>query len=65
MIETVSVSRYPRRQWPACPQCGSRETVKAEAVNIHRFQCEACHYQWAPPRESVPRPGICLDVCSS
>jgi len=50
MIETVS--RYPRRQWPVCPNCGSRETVKTEKSEITVFQCEACQYQW--PRVQPP-----------
>lgn len=51
MIETVS--RYPRRQWPVCPHCGSHQTLKSEVCRIDRFQCETCHYQW-PPRPTAP-----------
>jgi ribosomal protein L37AE/L43A len=50
MIDTVL--RYPRRQWPVCPNCGSRETLKTEKSDMTVFQCEACQYQW--PRVQPP-----------
>ena len=43
----VNYSQYPRRQWPLCPRCGSRETLKAEILRGDMFQCPTCQYGWS------------------
>src|SRR5262245_55412710 len=38
---------YPRRQWPLCPKCASRDTLKVEIPHGDMFLCSTCQHRWA------------------
>jgi hypothetical protein len=41
----VASLEYPRRQWPLCPRCSSRETIREE-IDSTRCCCQSCGYRW-------------------
>jgi hypothetical protein len=58
-------SPYPRRQWPLCQSCGSKETIQlGESPKDDRLSCLACGYKWtdahSAPNERSPGPAVTL-----
>jgi hypothetical protein len=48
----------PHRQWPPCPACRSRDTIKIDQrLNTEALYCLECRHKWdrdPPPPEPAP-----------
>jgi Zn ribbon nucleic-acid-binding protein len=46
---------FPRRQWPPCPACRSRGTIKIDQrLNTEALYCPGCGHKW--DRDPPPSP---------